>query len=400
MLWHKNGPPTKLSPAELSDWKQKVKLQQMNSKQRAAWRTKMDQENLEELENVFLELAQTLAATTSEEPSGAAINLRSVNSQPPVPDELVIAVAELDLFEGVLQHPSQFTGFATGASQLAGDDWNVLTEFFRPVDGDIATDFYWRTNPRRDRATLENREVFVIPDVGTDQGAQTEEPARHAIGIQVSPLCSEKNATSHQVLVRSDCRQGAWVGSTDYRRCGGSASWSNPGERFRRRNRRQLKVIVASCIVGMRTFVRGLQDRYEQMISSLMAGSAQALVSDLVDEADSRSFGDVETGSSFHCIHELKRIPLDGPRAGNKVALFEAECWCHVHFGHISTQNTVLLLLFFGTDILILICCRLNVYFSCCPVIVPSDPANITVHRFDCNNHFSSVINFVLRFSK
>ena len=294
MLWHKNGPPTRLSPVELSDWKQKVKLQQMNSKQRAAWRTKMDRENLEELENAFLELAQTPVAAASEGPSGDAINLRSVTSQPPVPDDLVGEVAELDLMEGVLPPPPQLPVFPLAPAPIAEEGWNVLTDFFRPEDGDIATEFNWRTPPRRDNATLEIREVFVIPDVGTDQGAQTEEPARHAIGIQVSPLCS---GLMPPPIGFSYGEIAAKVLEWDRLTTGGVVErlLVESGGTFSETDRRQLEVIVASCIIGMRTFARGLQDRYEQMISSPMAGSAQALVSGLVDEAALRSFNDVET---------------------------------------------------------------------------------------------------------
>ena len=319
MLWHKNGPPTRLSPVELSDWKQKVKLQQMNSKQRAAWRTKMDRENLEELENAFLELAQTPVAAASEGPSGDAINLRSVTSQPPVPDDLVGEVAELDLMEGVLPPPPQLPVFPLAPAPIAEEGWNVLTDFFCPEDGDIATEFNWRMPPRRDNATLEIRKVFVIPDVGTDQGAQTEELARHffyiffikifkglhtaimatrcspnAIGIQVSPLCS---GLMPPPIGFSYGEIAAKVLEWDRLTTGGVVErlLVESGGTFSETDRRQLQVIVASCIIGMRTFARGLQDRYEQMISSPMAGSAQALVSGLVDEAALRSFNDVET---------------------------------------------------------------------------------------------------------
>ena len=71
----------------------------------------MDQDNLQQLENAFLELAQTPAASTSEGPSGAAINMWPVTSQPPVPDELVGEVTELDLMEDVLPPPPQLPVF-------------------------------------------------------------------------------------------------------------------------------------------------------------------------------------------------------------------------------------------------------------------------------------------------
>ena len=366
--------PTKLSPAELSDWEQKVKLQQMNFKQRAAWMTKMDQENLEELENVFLELAQTLVATTFEEPSGAAINLRSVNSQPPVPDELVIAVAKVDLFEGVLQHPSQFTGFL----QVPANSRGTIGTFWHNFS-------VQRMVTSLRTSTGERILVVIVPlwrigeflwfqtwESGSTNGGAGETCDRNPS----QPLVFRKNATSHQVLLRSDFRQGAWVGSTDYRRCGGM-----PSGRIRE-----------NVFGEGSTAARGHRGVLHCRHAHLRPWSTGPIrTNDLVSHGWIRPgvgkwfggrgcFSFLRPLSSFHCIHELKRI-LEGPRAGNKIALFESECWCHVHFGHISTQNTVLLLLFFWnwySDINLLPLDRL---FSCCPVIVPTQLT--TVHRFD-----------------
>ena len=125
---------------------------------------------------------------------------------------------------------------------------------------DIATEFIWRMPPPRDRATLEIREVFAISDVGTDQGAQTEEPARHAIGIQVSPLCF---GLMPRPIGFSYDQIAAKVLEWDRLTTGDVMErlLVESGEKVSETDRPQLEGIVASCIIGMRTFARGLQGR-------------------------------------------------------------------------------------------------------------------------------------------
>ena len=195
--------------------------------------------------------------------------------------------------EGVLPPPPQLPVCFLSPAQIAGDDWDILTDFFCSEDGDIATYFSWSTPPRRDPATLEIREVFMVQDVRTDREVQTEEPARHASGIEVSPLCSglmpppigfSYNQIATKVLEWDRLNTDEVVGHL----------LVESGEMETETDRCQLEVIMASCIVGMHTFACGLQDRYEQMIPSPMFASAQALVGGLVDEAILRSFNNVE----------------------------------------------------------------------------------------------------------
>ena len=293
--WHVDGSTSPLSPAQLQESERKLKIQQMNSKQRARYEAHLRASVIESAEgsgngipsnsgcgaiggeslpNPVIQPGPASKCSAGADCGGQRYRGPSSSS-----------VLELDLDSsgttGVVDAPSFFDELqldAMGGPELEFPDLGLI-----------------RGAASLSRGPLDQWGVMPDPPaLGREQSAQTDSVQRKMIGVQASTVFSglrppPAGFTYSEISERVFQWSGQATGEIV------SRMLIEASRDISEDDRSQLETIVESMIVGVRTFARGLQLRYAEIASSWDPSVGRTVIEGLVNDAAQRNFQDVES---------------------------------------------------------------------------------------------------------
>ena len=339
MAWHSDGSVTPMSPAVLSESKNRLRLQQRNSKQRRKYRLKLAKRIGEVSEVPFpddvgsasggteLSVSRSPPSTSGVgmgEVAGRRIWCRRVTGPPAsavtsgrdskagdwrsgLPSTSSVGVGRVSPPDvGGVEAPSFF------------DDWDELHLDRLISDPPSLEPAGLIPVPRPSSEDLVRAAEFM------DRVAQTGPPSRHDKGVQASPVVVGLLPTpvgllyqelADKVLEWDRMETGELVGRLI----------AESGRDLPAADRILLEVTVASMIVGMRTLARNLQDQYERFRQITHETKVQSVVKSLIDESAQRRFWDVDASYQPTVYLEVDESSSSSEERGSPIANMEEE---------------------------------------------------------------------------